>query len=214
MVQRMFNQIWRLVEDDGAFVCVLIDEVESLAAARKAALSGSEPSDSIRVVNALLTQIDRLRKQKNVLILSTTNITEAIDIAFIDRADIKMYIGPPTQAVIYSILNSTLEELQRVGIIEPKTSLMSWATFQRQESSQMQDSHLSQRLRIAHSLYEIASVGQGLSGRAIRKLPFLAHAGYIQSDTVSLETFLEALYLAIKDEKASVLRLDAIHNGI
>jgi len=31
------------------YVCDPADEVESLAAARKAALSGSEPSDSIRV---------------------------------------------------------------------------------------------------------------------------------------------------------------------
>lgn len=56
----------------------VLDEVESLAAARKAALSGTEPSDSIRVVNALLTQIDRLKQKRNVLILTTSNITEAI----------------------------------------------------------------------------------------------------------------------------------------
>ncbi|KAF9134011.1 Pachytene checkpoint protein 2 [Mortierella sp. 14UC] len=90
LVHRMFDQIWRMVDDDDTFVCVLIDEVESLAAARKAALSGNEPSDSIRVVNALLTQIDRLKRRKNVLVLTTSNITEAIDIAFIDRADIKI----------------------------------------------------------------------------------------------------------------------------
>ncbi|KAF9982674.1 Pachytene checkpoint protein 2 [Mortierella antarctica] len=78
MVQKMFDQIWSMVEDEDAFVCVLIDEVESLAAARKAALSGNEPSDSLRVVNALLTQIDRLKQRKNVLILTTSNITEAI----------------------------------------------------------------------------------------------------------------------------------------
>ncbi|KAF9962661.1 Pachytene checkpoint protein 2 [Mortierella alpina] len=78
MVQKMFDQIWNMVEDEDAFVCVLIDEVESLAAARKAALSGNEPSDSLRVVNALLTQIDRLKQCKNVLILTTSNITEAI----------------------------------------------------------------------------------------------------------------------------------------
>ncbi|KAF9962544.1 Pachytene checkpoint protein 2 [Mortierella alpina] len=78
MVQKMFDQIWSMVEDEDAFVCVLIDEVESLAAARKAALSGNEPSDSLRAVNALLTQIDRLKQRKNVLILTTSNITEAI----------------------------------------------------------------------------------------------------------------------------------------
>jgi ATP-dependent 26S proteasome regulatory subunit len=45
---------------------MLIDEVESMTAARKAAASGLEPSDALRVVNALLTQIDKFRHQKNV----------------------------------------------------------------------------------------------------------------------------------------------------
>lgn len=62
----MFAQIHLLLDDEDAFVCVLIDEVESLSAARKAALSGMEPSDAIRVVNALLTQLDQLRQRKNV----------------------------------------------------------------------------------------------------------------------------------------------------
>ena len=30
-----------------------------------------------------------------MLVLTTSNITEAIDLAFVDRADIKAYIGPP-----------------------------------------------------------------------------------------------------------------------
>ncbi|RYR29899.1 hypothetical protein Ahy_B01g054518 [Arachis hypogaea] len=59
-------------------VCGHADEVESLAAARKAAISSSEPSDSIRVVNALLTQIDKLISSPNVIILITSNITTAI----------------------------------------------------------------------------------------------------------------------------------------
>lgn len=42
------------------------DEVESLTAARKAAVSGTEPSDAVRVVNALLTQIDKLSRCSNV----------------------------------------------------------------------------------------------------------------------------------------------------
>ena len=37
-------------------------KVESLAAARKSAMSGSEPSDAVRVVNALLTQLDQIKK--------------------------------------------------------------------------------------------------------------------------------------------------------
>ena len=44
------------VEEEGGLVCVLLDEVESLTRARSAAVSGSEPADAIRAVNALLTQ--------------------------------------------------------------------------------------------------------------------------------------------------------------
>ncbi|RUP52415.1 P-loop containing nucleoside triphosphate hydrolase protein [Jimgerdemannia flammicorona] len=139
LVMRMFQQISELVADEDAFVCVLIDEVESLTAARKAALAGTEPSDAVRgwqlyipradvdvknhirnllrVVNALLTQIDKLKSKKNVLILATSNITEAIDLAFIDRADIKQYIALPSQKAIYSILATCLKELIRVGIV-------------------------------------------------------------------------------------------------
>ena len=40
LVQKMFNEIKRLMEDSRALICVLIDEVESLTAARKKAMSG------------------------------------------------------------------------------------------------------------------------------------------------------------------------------
>ena len=85
LVQKMFQRLHEMIEDRCALVCVLIDEVESLTSARSSAFKGSEPSDAIRVVNALLTQLDQIRRYPNVLILTTSNITGAIDIAFIDR---------------------------------------------------------------------------------------------------------------------------------
>lgn len=39
-------------------------------------------------VNVII-QIDNLRERDNVLILTTSNVSEAIDLAFVDRADIK-----------------------------------------------------------------------------------------------------------------------------
>ena len=86
LVQKMFRKIQELIDDPDVLVCVLIDEVESLTAARKSAMSGSEPSDAIRVVNALLTQLDQIRRYPNVLILTTSNVTGAIDLAFVDRS--------------------------------------------------------------------------------------------------------------------------------
>ena len=130
-----YASIMQVEEEDG-LVCVLLDEVESLTRARSAAVSGSEPADAIRAVNALLTQVlslqdpvvasaltlpgcmgtsayslacflhaltdvgsagqlDALKAHPNVLVLTTSNITGAIDLAFVDRADIKAYVGPP-----------------------------------------------------------------------------------------------------------------------
>ena len=58
-------------------------------------MSGKEPSDALRVVNALLTQLDRLKQRHNVLVLTTSNLPSAIDAAFVDRADIKVRTEAP-----------------------------------------------------------------------------------------------------------------------
>lgn len=53
-------------------------------------------------------------RHSNVVILTTSNITERIDVAFVDRADIRQYIGPPSAAAIFKIYLSCLEELMKV----------------------------------------------------------------------------------------------------
>ncbi|NXU63932.1 PCH2 protein, partial [Horornis vulcanius] len=124
LVTKMFQKIQDLVDDRDALVFVLIDEVESLTAARSAFKAGTEPSDAIRVVNAVLTQIDQIKRYPNVVILTTSNITEKIDMAFVDRADIKQYIGPPSTAAIFRIYLSCLEELMKCQIIYPRQQLL------------------------------------------------------------------------------------------
>ena len=61
----MFTKTQDYIEDHQALVCVLTDEVESLTHAWQLSLAGNEPSDSLRVVNALLTQIDQIRRYSN-----------------------------------------------------------------------------------------------------------------------------------------------------
>lgn len=112
-VGKLFEKIGELVDDPDVLVFVLIDEVESLSAARRS--TGSEPSDAIRVVNALLTQLDNLKSKPNVMVLTTSNITGAIDVAFVDRADIKAYVGPPGLLARYGILRSCVLELLQKG---------------------------------------------------------------------------------------------------
>ncbi|RKP13068.1 P-loop containing nucleoside triphosphate hydrolase protein, partial [Piptocephalis cylindrospora] len=117
LVVRAFREVRQRAQDPQCLVCVLIDEVESLTAARQAALSGTEPADAIRAVNAVLTQLDKMKKYPNVFILTTSNISQAIDLAFMDRTDLKEYIGHPSIPAIHTILASTVEELTRTGIL-------------------------------------------------------------------------------------------------
>ncbi|KAL6073014.1 hypothetical protein STEG23_010740, partial [Scotinomys teguina] len=175
LVTRMFQKIQDLIDDKEALVFVLIDEVESLTAARNACRAGAEPSDAIRVVNAVLTQIDQIKRHSNVVILTTSNITEKIDVAFVDRADIKQYIGPPSTAAIFRIYLSCLEELMKCQIIYPRQQLL---TLRELEMIGFIENNVS---KLSLLLSEISRKSEGLSGRVLRKLPFLAHALYIQN---------------------------------
>ncbi|CAG8649919.1 25219_t:CDS:10 [Dentiscutata erythropus] len=171
LVQKLFQQIYDLIDDDDAFVY----EVESLAATRRSALSGAEPLDAVRVVNALLTQIDKLKQEKNVLILTTSNITEAI-------ADIKQYIGLPSQQAIYGILSSCIRELMRVKIIAEEAFLLDWRAVELyQHTNSIDDPSIR--------LYAICGKCQA------------TYAHFLKSwATTTLKDFLKALEHAVDNE--------------
>ncbi|PSN54097.1 hypothetical protein C0J52_03118 [Blattella germanica] len=111
----------------------------------------------------------------NVLILTTSNVTSAIDLAFVDRADIKQYIGPPSTCAIYKIYQSCIQELKRAGIIVSIDNIVPVKLLQLPPS-------------------------EGLSGRTLRKIPFLAHAYYVQTPHVSLEDFIQAMQKAVSKQ--------------
>ena len=182
----MFDEIKRLMEDPRALICVLIDEVESLTSARKNAMSGSEPSDAIRVVNALLTQLDSIKNASNVLILTTSNITGAIDLAFVDRADIKQYVGHPSQAAVYQILHSCLLELTRSGLVVD-TGGDTCLSFRQFQLAGMEQETAATRL------WSVAAKCSGLSGRTIRKIAFLALALFSDASEKGSLTLAELL---------------------
>ncbi|KAG5858453.1 hypothetical protein JTB14_026453 [Gonioctena quinquepunctata] len=191
LVNKMFNKIREVIENTSTLVCVLIDEVESLAHARNQCLSGSEPSDSIKVVNALLTQIDQIKRHSNVLILTTSNMTETIDLAFVDRADIKQYLGNPSVPAIYKVYHSCINELIKAQIIkeevlEPVESLIS-----DQDEGKMPETK---------RLIAISQKSLGLSGRSLRKIPFLAHALFSEKPLVRLCDFLISMEKAVEKE--------------
>lgn len=75
LVERLFGRIFEMAADEEAFIVVLIDEVESIASSRST-MNGNEPTDALRVVNSILTNIDRIAMFKNVLVLCTSNLAE------------------------------------------------------------------------------------------------------------------------------------------
>lgn len=190
LVMKLFSKIHEIIETKSSFVCVLIDEIESIAFARTN-ISNNEPSDSIRVVNAVLTQLDQIRKHSNVLILSTSNLTSTIDLAFIDRADVKQYIGEPNEEAIFNIYQSAIDELIRVGIILPlhHECIYSYSSLNGIDSD---------TLELSKQLLLLSQLSCGLSGRTLRKIPFLAHALHLYTPTANLHNFLKAMELAVK----------------
>ncbi|CDJ44229.1 thyroid hormone receptor interactor, putative [Eimeria tenella] len=119
VVVRVFELLLQRMQQQSSFLFVLIDEVESLAAARAAAAKTPEPSDAARAVNALLTQMDLFSRSPNGLILTTSNLAESCDPAFLDRADLKLHIPCPNSNCRFAILESCIEELIRTKLVEP-----------------------------------------------------------------------------------------------
>ena len=58
--------------------------------------------------------------------MTTSNVTGKIDLAFVDRADMKVHIGLPSKEAIYEIFLSSLMELQRTSIVERRGVMVSW----------------------------------------------------------------------------------------
>jgi len=174
LILQLFSKIEELALHSNWLIFLLIDEVESLTIGRNAAFSGSDPSDSVRAVNAVLTQLDSLKKFTNVFVFTTSNISSQLDPAFVDRSDIVRFVGNPSIAAVISIFDSAIAEFIRIGVI-----------------SQSNDS-ASQQI-----LSEIAHGCTGLSGRILRKLPILAYTKcYLESQknsVLSIKVFLYAL---------------------
>ena len=165
-------------------------------------MSGSEPSDALRVVNAMLTQVDSLRTLPNVLIFCTSNITGAIDLAFIDRADIKQFIGNPSKDAIYRILQSCVQELMRLALVSPPQPLLE------ERALHLTGFVENEATALSLSLYRLAQGCEGISGRSLRKLPLLAFSSLLEegrqggTDTLSVGTaeFIQSLEMVARQQ--------------
>lgn len=125
LIGATFERIHAMAQDQGTLICVVMDEVETIAGSRERSTSGGECNDGLRATNQLLTALDRLRNLSNVIVLCTSNLISAIDPAFLDRVDIKQMVPSPSPAAIYNIFRSCLNELVRSSVVETTTSQVS-----------------------------------------------------------------------------------------
>ncbi|MCJ1481784.1 hypothetical protein MMC06_001943 [Schaereria dolodes] len=218
LVGKMFELVESILDaEEDTFICVLIDEVESLTSARDDSLGGNDPRDALRAVNALLTALDRLRFRPNVVVLCTSNLIKAMDSAFLDRVDIKQYIPEPGARARYEIYRTSYIELARCGIIAPLRNqedahlinetaigIQSNTNVSENYWDKLNDSilppydlmvlHCWTRLNCpARALWDVAERSNDLSGRALRRLPAMALAIYTNHDPCTIEEAVECL---------------------
>lgn len=132
---------------------VLIDEVESFAVRRTSASFETNPVDVHRATDAVMLGIDEIaRKLPSVLFVTTTNFIDAIDDAFLSRADLVMHFALPNAGTIANILQHSLAELA-----------VQWPALKSMSENQPQ-------------IQEIAACCVGWNGRQVRKLVLAALA--------------------------------------
>lgn len=124
-VDDLLTKVKQMCQNDPArIIIVLIDEVESIAVSRHSGVLHGEAQDSLRATNALLTGFDRVRSCPNVVFMSTSNMVDCLDEAFIDRCAIQIPFQPPSKESQYKILKASVLELVRRGIIEEDISTL------------------------------------------------------------------------------------------
>jgi len=98
--------------DDGLPTVVLLDEVESMAVARSEASLSANPADVHRATDAVLTALDaNAAGAPNLFIVATSNFTQALDAAFLSRADVAIEVPAPDKNGALAILQQTLTGL-------------------------------------------------------------------------------------------------------
>eukprot|EP00088_Acartia_fossae_P058512 TRINITY_DN6860_c0_g1_i2.p1 TRINITY_DN6860_c0_g1~~TRINITY_DN6860_c0_g1_i2.p1 ORF type:complete len:154 (-),score=51.72 TRINITY_DN6860_c0_g1_i2:118-579(-) len=143
-----------------------------------------------------------MKQYPNLLILTTSNITGSIDLAFVDRADIKQFIGLPSQAAVYKIYLTCIQELVRTKILVGGDNILPVEIIKYNERAEESNSKATPPC-VSMELWKICGDSAGLSGRTLRKIPFLALAMFCDvSRKVDINSFLKGLRKALEKQRS------------
>lgn len=162
-------------------------------------------------MNAILTQLDRLKDKKNVFVLATSNFASALDPAFISRVDVHFETGRPGLSAVYRILAEVVEELVRLHLVEP----VSIAGY---ELSVQTSDTVAGDEKPEHLLLELCRLlvrNDACSGRRLRKMaiPALKEAIKMNRPTVSFVDFITLLRSEVLVTEAPAGGLPALRQG-
>ena len=155
-----------------------------------------------------------------------------LDAAFVDRADVVLRLGPPPASARYSMLAASVAELSRARVVrgievvstlgggggrgegaaaaaaaangQPSGSSSALLPLSLREEDLSSPSVLRLLPPLAARLAEVAIATEGLSGRALRRLPFAA-----LSDAVGLSGLEDASSRASSSSRSSSAPADA-----
>lgn len=175
-VDKIFTTIAHMCQDDPErFICVLIDEVESIAFSRDQGANGGEAQDSLRATNSLLTGLDRAKGFANVVFLCTSNMLDSLDTAFLDRCGLSIQVDPPSTTSQYEILRGRIQKLVDQGHVTTEKSLPLYEQA-KVEAEANRDGYGAGMLEI------LKTISYKTSGRSLARLPEQAILRYLRGE--------------------------------
>lgn len=198
LVKKLFDDIHIICKEyPNNLVIVAFDEIESILVSRESSFKGTEPSDTIRAVNSMLTEIDAAKELRNLIIMCTSNFPASIDEAFMSRVDYHHEIRGLNVPAIYKILVDMVQELGKARIVmDVPTPLPSYQAA-RLEGRQ------SKLIELAEVMQE-----QSMNGRDLRRFPFkvLSHFSMRSVLEVTFAMFIEAsMHLLVSNPSATMI---------
>jgi Cdc6-like AAA superfamily ATPase len=162
---RLLHALFQEILNHKGNTILMVDEIESLARNRQD--MNQEPVDSIRLVNSFLVGLDQCSKKPGFFCFLTSNVMNLLDHAILDRCDLRIRMEPPTADMRFTILQRDMDRLVKAGKVQYDDA--------------------------THLLRSLCVEMEGVSGRFVSKLCFLAFAGHgpLQTCTELVESMRE-----------------------